>query len=216
MSVSKRFPRSSWATAGALRNRGWTSGWKRNRARWNRRRNANPRRRLKLPGHSKGGHMFGLGSKSIVGLDVGSSSIKAVELKKKGGQIEVAHLGLEPLSSDIVVDSMIVDSGTVSSAISKLFLDNQIKTKGVATAVSGHSVIVKKISLPSMSDQELADTIEKEAAQHIPFDLADVSLDYQILSDEVGTPQMDVLLVAVKKDKILNYTNVLSMSGRSP
>src|ERR1019366_9009958 len=131
--------------------------------------------------------MFGLGSKSIVGLDVGSSSIKAVELKRKGGQIEVAHLGLEPLSSDIVVDSMIVDSGTVSSAISKLFLDNQIKTKAVATAVSG----------PSMSDQELAETIEKEAAQHIPFDLADVSLDYQILSDEVGSPQMDVLLVAV-------------------
>jgi len=101
--------------------------------------------------------MFGFGSKSIVGLDVGSSSIKAVELKKKGGQIEVAHIGLEPLASDIVVDSMIVDSGTVSSAISKLFADNQIKTKAVATAVSGHSVIVKKISLPSMSDQELAE-----------------------------------------------------------
>src|SRR5438045_7783348 len=160
--------------------------------------------------------MFGFGSKSIVGRYVGSSSIKAGELKRKGRQIEVAHLGLEPLSSDIVVDSMIVDSGTVSSAISKLFADNQIKTKAVATAVSGHSVIVKKISLPSMSDQELAETIEKEAAQHIPFDLADVSLDYQILSDEVGTPQMDVLLVAVKKDKILNYTNVLSMAGRTP
>jgi len=160
--------------------------------------------------------MFGMGSKTIVGLDVGSSSIKAVELKKKGGQIEVAHLGLEPLSSDIVVDSMIVDSGTVSSAISKLFADCLIKTKSVATAVSGHSVIVKKISLPSMSDQELAETIEKEAAQHIPFDLADVSLDYQILSEEAGSPQMDVLLVAVKKDKILNYTNVLSMAGRTP
>src|SRR3954451_3975222 len=160
--------------------------------------------------------MFGFGSKSIVGLDVGSSSIKAVELKKKGGQIEVAHLGLEPLSSDIVVDSMIVDSGTVSSAISKLFTENQIKTRAVATAVSGHSVIVKKISLPSMSDQELAETIEREAAQHIPFDLADVNLDYQILSEDAGSPQMDVLLVAVKKDKILNYTNVLSMAGKAP
>ena len=160
--------------------------------------------------------MFGMGSKTIVGLDVGSSSIKAVELRKKGAQIEVAHLGLEALASDIVVDSMIVDSGTVSSAISKLFADCLIKTKSVATAVSGHSVIVKKISLPSMSDQELAETIEKEAAQHIPFDLADVSLDYQILSEEAGSPQMDVLLVAVKKDKILNYTNVLSMAGRTP
>ena len=160
--------------------------------------------------------MFGFGSKSIVGLDVGSSSIKAVELKKGRAGLEVTHLGLEPLAPDIVVDSMNVDSGTVSSAIAKLFAENEIKTKSVATAVSGHSVIVKKISLPSMSDQELAETIEKEAAQHIPFDLTDVNLDYQILSEEAGSPQMDVLLVAVKKDKILNYTNVLSMAGKTP
>src|SRR5258708_29634208 len=110
---------------------------------------------------------------------------------------------------------MIVDSGPVSSAISKLFSENAIKTKAVATAVSGHSVIVKKISLPAMSDAELAETIEKEAAQHIPFDLADVNLDYQILSEDEGQPQMDVLLVAVKKDKILNYTNVRSMDGKT-
>src|SRR5579864_6179344 len=129
--MSRRFRLSSWATAGASRSRSWTSGWKRSRPRWSRGRNANRRRQVRprgkfkqktsrapVPAPTKGGHMFGLGSKTIVGLDVGSSSIKAVELKKKGGQIEVAHLGLEPLSSDIVVDSMIVDSGTVSSAIS--------------------------------------------------------------------------------------------------
>ena len=160
--------------------------------------------------------MFGFGAKSIVGLDVGSSSIKAVELKKTRTGIEAVHIGLEPLGPDMVVDSMIVDSGTVSAAISKLFTEGQIKSKSVATAVSGHSVIVKKISLPAMSDDELADTIQKEAAQHIPFDLADVNLDYQILSDDTGSPTMDVLLVAVKKDKILNYTNVLSMAGRTP
>jgi type IV pilus assembly protein PilM len=160
--------------------------------------------------------MFGFGAKSIVGLDVGSSSIKAVELKKTRTGIEAVHVGLEPLGPDMVVDSMIVDSGTVSAAISKLFSEGQIKSKSVATAVSGHSVIVKKISLPAMSDDELADTIQKEAAQHIPFDLADVNLDYQILSDDTGSPTMEVLLVAVKKDKILNYTNVLSMAGRTP
>jgi type IV pilus assembly protein PilM len=160
--------------------------------------------------------MFGMGSKTIVGLDVGSSSIKAVELKRTRAGIEVSHLGLEPIAPDIVVDSMIVDSGTVSAAIAKLFTDTAIKSKAVATAVSGHSVIVKKISLPSMSDQELAETIQKEAAQHIPFDLADVNLDYQILSDDATSPTMDVLLVAVKKDKILNYTNVLSMAGKTP
>ena len=74
--------------------------------------------------------MFGIGgSKSIVGLDIGSSSIKAVELKKSRGEVEVVHVGLEPLASDIVVDSMIVDSGSVSSAITKIFTENAIKPK---------------------------------------------------------------------------------------
>jgi type IV pilus assembly protein PilM len=139
-----------------------------------------------------------------------------VELKRGRKGIEVAHVGLEALPADIVVDSMIVDSGTVSSAISKLFTENEIKSRAVATSVSGHSVIVKKIPLPMMSDQELAETIQKEAAQAIPFDIADVSIDYQILSEDPSSPTMDVLLVAVKKDKILNYTNVLSMAGKSP
>src|SRR5437588_6300104 len=161
--------------------------------------------------------MFGLGgSKSIVGLDIGSSSIKAVELKKSKGEIQVAALGVEPLGSDIVVDSMIVDSGSVSSAIAKLFTEQKIKAKAVATSVSGHSVIVKKIPMQTMTDAELSDTINTEAAQHIPFDIADVNIDYQILTEDTGEPQMDVLLVAVKKDKILNYTNVLSMAGKAP
>jgi len=161
--------------------------------------------------------MFGLGAvKNVVGLDIGSSSIKAIELKKSKGQIEVAHIGFEPLASDIVVDSMIVDSGSVSSAISKIFTENTMKSKLVATSVSGHSVIVKKISIPTMSEQELAEHIGTEAAQHIPFDIADVNIDFQILSEDLSGPQMDVLLVAVKKDKILNYTNVLSLAGKSP
>ena len=161
--------------------------------------------------------MFGMGgTKAIVGLDIGSSSIKAVELKKTRGDIEVVHIGLEPLSPDIVVDSMIVDSGSVSSAITKIFNENNIKSKAVATSVSGHSVIVKRIPMASMDDSELAGSIQTEAAQHIPFDIADVNVDYQILSDDTSGPQMDVLLVAVKKDKILNYTNVLSLAGKTP
>jgi len=161
--------------------------------------------------------MFGMGgTKTIVGLDIGSSSIKAVELKKSRGEVEVVHIGLEPLSPDIVVDSMIVDSGSVSSAITKIFNENNIKSKAVATSVSGHSVIVKRIPMASMDDSELAGSISTEAAQHIPFDIADVNVDYQILSDDTTGPQMDVLLVAVKKDKILNYTNVLSLAGKTP
>ena len=159
--------------------------------------------------------LFG-GAKSIVGLDIGSSCIKAVELKKTKGEIQVSTLGVEPLAADIVVDSMIVDSGSVSGAISKIFNDHKIKSKLVATSVSGHSVIVKKITTQTMSDSDLAETINTEAAQHIPFDIADVNIDYQILSDDPTAPQMDVLLVAVKKDKILNYTNGLNLAGKSP
>jgi type IV pilus assembly protein PilM len=161
--------------------------------------------------------MFGIGSgKSIVGLDIGSSCIKAIELKRSKGEIVVSHLGVEPLASDIVVDSMIVDSGSVSSAISKIFAEHAIKTKSVATSVSGHSVIVKKISVQPMSEGELAESITTEAAQHIPFDIADVNVDFDILNPDDTGPQMDVLLVAVKKDKILNHTNVLAQAGKTP
>jgi len=161
--------------------------------------------------------MFGMGgSKTIVGLDIGSSSIKAVELKKSRGGIELSHVGVEPLANDVVVDSMIMDSPAVASAITKLFTESGIKSRAVATSVSGHSVIVKRIPVPTMTEDQLADNISTEAAQHIPFDIADVNIDYQILSDDLSGPQMDVLLVAVKKDKILNYTNVLSMAGKAP
>ena len=159
--------------------------------------------------------MFGSG-KSIVGLDIGSSCIKAIELKRSKGEIMVSHLGMEPLASDIVVDSMIVDSGSVSGAISKMFSHHGIKTKSVATSVSGHSVIVKTINVQPMSEGELAEGITTEAAQHVPFDIADVNLDFEILNPDSMGAQMAVLLVAVKKDKILNYTNVLSLAGKSP
>ena len=161
--------------------------------------------------------MFGLGGgKPIVGLDIGSSSIKAVELRKARGEFHVANAGLEPLGTDIVVDSMIVDSGSVASAISKIFAEHGLKSKQVATSISGHSVIVKKISMATMNEPELAETIRTEAQQHVPFEIDDVNLDYQVLSSDRSEPQMEVLLVAVKKDKILNYTNALQLAGRQP
>ena len=84
-------------------------------------------------------------SKPLVGLDIGSSSVKAVELKRKGSAYELVNLGVESLGQDTVVDGAIMDALSVSQAIEKIFTDSKIKTKDVATAVSGHSVIVKKI-----------------------------------------------------------------------
>jgi type IV pilus assembly protein PilM len=158
--------------------------------------------------------LFGGKQKSLVGLDIGSSSIKAVELKSSKAGYELVSFGLEPLTQDTVVDGAIMDAPAVASAISKIFDSQKIKTKNVATSVSGHSVIVKRISLPFMTDEELDERIKAEASQHIPFDIADVSLSYQVL--ESLETQMDVLLVAVKMEKILNHTSVLSQAGKIP
>ncbi len=159
--------------------------------------------------------MFGMGKdKSLVGLDIGSSCIKAVELKKSKQGYELVNYGLESLAQDTVVDGAIMDAPSVATAIANIFDGKKIKTKNVATSVSGHSVIVKRVTLPFMTDDELFDRIQAEASQHIPFDIADVNLSYQKL-EEMDT-QMDVLLVAVKKDKILNHTNVLAQAGKTP
>src|SRR5437899_1623391 len=159
--------------------------------------------------------MFGTAKqKPIVGLDIGSSSIKSVELKSTKQGYELVSFGLEPLAQDTVVDGAIMDAPLVAGAIGTIFDRQEIKTRAVATAVSGHSVIVKRVSLPVMTDEELYDRIQSEASQHIPFDISDVNLDYQLLDS--AESQMDVLLVAVKKDKILNHTNVLAQAGKTP
>src|ERR1035438_5116235 len=129
--------------------------------------------------------MFGLGkNKQVVGLDIGSSSVKAVELKKSGKGIELVYLGLLPLPQEVVVDGAIVDSGAVSNTIAQIFAEQKIKTKSVATSVSGHSVIVKRLTMTGMSEVELQDAIQNEAAQHIPFDITEVNMDYQILEGD--------------------------------
>jgi type IV pilus assembly protein PilM len=153
-------------------------------------------------------------SRQIIGLDIGSSSIKAVELKFTKAGYELVGFGMESLAPDTVVDGAIMDAPQVANAISKIFDAERIKTKNVATSVSGHSVIVKRVPLPLMTEDELYDRIPSEASQHIPFDIADVNLSYQLL--ESMDSQMDVLLVAVKKDKILNHTNVLAQAGKTP
>jgi len=159
--------------------------------------------------------MFGKGKqKPVIGLDIGSSSIKAVELKGSKAGFELVSFWLEPLAQDTVVDGAIMDAPQVAATIGGIFDKNQIKMRAVATAVSGHSVIVKRVTLPMMTEEELYDRIQSEASQHIPFDITDVNLDYQLL--ESMDSQMDVLLVAVKKDKILNHTNVLAQAGKTP
>ncbi len=122
--------------------------------------------------------------KGLVGVDIGSSAVKAVELKvggKGGDEYQLLNIGLEPLPPEAIVDGAIMDSGAVIDAVQNLFQDNRIKTTDVATGVSGNAVIVKKISLPQMSEEELAESIHWEAEQYIPFDIQDVALDYEVV-----------------------------------
>src|SRR4051812_13205137 len=164
--------------------------------------------------------MFGLGkAKAVVGLDIGSSAVKAVELKPSGKGFKVTAFAIEPIPPDSIVDGAIIDGTAVADAIRRLFENKGFKSKDVAASLSGNAVIVKKISLPVMSEAELAESIYWEAEQYIPFDIQDVNLDYQILDagtgpDSKGT--MEVLLVAAKKEKIADYTGVISQAGRTP
>ena len=156
-------------------------------------------------------------AKSLVGLDIGSSAVKAVELKPVGRSYKVVTYGSEPLPADSIVDGAINDAAAVSDAIRRLFQSRRIRTKEVALSLSGSAVIVKKITLPAMTDAELADSISWEAEQYIPFDIQDVNIDYQVLDRSAadGRNTMDVLLVAAKKEKIADYTGVISQAGRT-
>jgi type IV pilus assembly protein PilM len=158
-------------------------------------------------------------TKAVVGLDIGSSAVKAVELKPSGKGFRVAAFGSEPVPPDSIVDGAIIDAGAVADAIRRVFEHNKaFKAKDVCASLSGNAVIVKKITLPVMTESELDESIYWEAEQYIPFDIQDVNLDYQILDPGTGPDSrgsMEVLLVAAKKEKIGDYTGVIAQAGRS-
>ena len=162
--------------------------------------------------------MFWSRSKGVIGLDVGSSAIKLVELKeRKAGEFNLVRVGVEPLSPEAIVDGSIMDSSLVVDAIQKLSQETGAKGTNFATSVSGHSVIIKKIQVPAMPAAELEESIHWEAEQYIPFDINDVRLDYVVLSEgNIGDESMEVLLVAVKRDKVNDYVSVISQSGKTP
>jgi len=162
--------------------------------------------------------LFSRSKKGVVGLDIGSSAIKMVELReRKGGEFSLQRLGIEALSPEAIVDGSIMDSSLVVDAIHRLNDQTKVKSTSYATSLSGHSVIIKKIQLPAMPAEELAESIQWEAEQYIPFDINDVRLDYVVLTDgEPGRENMEVLLVAVKRDKVNDYVSVISQTGKTP
>jgi type IV pilus assembly protein PilM len=145
--------------------------------------------------------------KNLVGVDIGSSSIKVAEItEKRGGARALVGFGYHPLPDDTIVDGHIMDTGAVIEGLGKLF--HKAKRRDVALRVSGHSVIIKKITMPQMNASELEEQINWEAAEHIPFDLAEVQIDWNVLNQRPEERQMDVLLVAAKREEINDLTNL--------
>jgi type IV pilus assembly protein PilM len=155
--------------------------------------------------------------RDVIGLDIGCNSIKLVELKEDKNGFKLQNLALSPLPSEAIVDGALMDSVTIIDTIRNLITTSRTKTKDVVTSVSGHSVIVKKISLPFMTEAELEESIQWEAERYIPFDINDVNIDFQIFGSTPENPEvMDVILVAAKKDIINDYVSVIMESGLNP
>ena len=155
--------------------------------------------------------------KLSVGLDIGSGSIKVCWLKATKRNYSLQAFGMVQLPPEAIVDGALMNSTAVVDGIQELFAAQKIKHKEVATSVSGHSVIIKKINLPQMTPEELEESIQWEAEQYIPFDINDVNIDVQILNTEsTQAGQMDVLLVAAKKDMVNDYTSVIMEAGLTP
>lgn len=162
---------------------------------------------------------FGLfgASEEVVGVDIGTRSIKLVQLKQVKDRYHLVNLGIGQLPPEAIVDHAIMDSAAVAECVRNLVESQFIKTKNVATSVSGHAVIVRNIFMAAMTEEEVEASIEWEAEQYIPFEISDVNLDFQILGPDPRDPaQIKVLLVAAKKDFIGEYLSVFHECGLTP
>ncbi|MFQ5580246.1 MAG: type IV pilus assembly protein PilM [Nitrospiria bacterium] len=157
--------------------------------------------------------------RDVVALDIGSGAIKLVQLKKLAQGYQLEKFGVKALDSELIVDGTVMDSGQVVDVIKELLDEQGVRAKDVALSVSGHSVIVKKINVPMMTEEELEESIKWEAEQYIPFDINDVNIDFHILGTselEEAKDQMGVLLVAVKRERLTEYTTLVTETGLNP
>ena len=156
-------------------------------------------------------------SKDIIGIDIGSSSVKLVELKQTKKGYRLANLGLVYIPPETIVDGSLMNAPALQEKIQELMQSQKVKIKDCASSVSGHSVILKKVPFPaSITDEELAEEIRVEAGTYIPHDLDEVYMDYYKMDPQPGAEQAEVILAAVKRDHMNDYINVLKDSGLNP
>jgi len=156
--------------------------------------------------------LFSVGGGTAVGLSIGTSSIKIVELKKSGKTWKLLHFGLVQLPEDAIVNREIVNQVAVIESIKTLTHQLRLKSKTVCTGISGSSLILKKMNVGAPNLRELQEQVFWEAEQYIPFDISEVVMDYQLIS-RTKDKQAEVVLVAVKKDVLENYMESIKQSG---
>lgn len=153
----------------------------------------------------------------LVGLDIGSSFIKVAEIKVTGKGNLLQKFGMTQIAPGTIVEGRVIDMEGLARDIKALFKSQKIREKNVAISTGGHSVVIKTITIPAKTGKDLQDTVYSEAEQYIPYDVDDVNIDYQGLGmSEFSADQMNVLLVAVKKDLVAEYIELIQMAGLRP
>ena len=147
----------------------------------------------------------------VVGLDIGTSAVKVVELRPKGSAYELGGFGIAQVPAGAIQGGEVKQPDAVQQAIRQALVQGGVQATEAVIGVSGGSVIAKRVNLPKMSESELGESIRWEAEQHIPFDIDDVNIDFQILRQD--GPQLEVMLVAVKKGKVQSYADVVEACG---
>lgn len=159
--------------------------------------------------------MFGK-PKRTVALDIGASSVKLVEIERRGNRPRLANCAIAPLDPEAIVDGEIMDRSAVVAGIRELFHRQRVQQRRVISGICGRGVIVKKIAMERMSYEEASEAIYWEAEQHVPYGINDVVLDFKILDTDIGPSQMQVLLVAAKRNIVMNHAEIVREAGLIP
>jgi type IV pilus assembly protein PilM len=154
--------------------------------------------------------------KTLTGMDIGSSVVKCLRLDLNQDRPQVTHFAMVDLAPEAIVDGEIMDRELVIQALRECAEKAGVGKEPVATAVCGRAVIVKKIVMDKMSADDAREAIYWEAEQHVPFDIDDITLDFQILNEDIGAGQMEILLVAAKKDMVQTHAELIRDAGFTP
>jgi len=155
-------------------------------------------------------------NRTTIGLDIGSGLIKVAVVDHSKKQPELQRVAIQPLMQDAIVEGEVMDPGVVAEAIQAALASAGVKSKGVVTAVGGRDVIIKKIQIERVKEQQARELMRWEAEQHVPFDMESVELDFQILDPDAEGTEMNVLLVAAKRELVEAKMRVLSDAGLTP